>query len=285
MSPQPLLVTVNPVVSKPFVKWVGGKRRVIPELLRSLPTTFEHYYEPFVGGGALFFHLRSMNLLQEHRITISDFNLRLIRTYRGIRDDVNGIIERLRHHKIHHCKEYFYRVRDVKVDEYKNDADVAAWFIYLNKTAFNGLYQVNKKNRFNAPMGKYKNPNICDVDNLKSCNSALQNVEILHGSFEKAPRKARVNDLVYFDPPYVPVSTTSSFTSYTQAGFGGHEQIQLRNFAKSLKEKGIQVMLSNSDHDLVHELYEEFDIRQIKVGRAINCKAKSRGKVGEVIIT
>ena len=103
MSPQPLLVTVNPVVSKPFVKWVGGKRRVIPELLRSLPTTFEHYYEPFVGGGALFFHLRSMNLLQEHRITISDFNLRLIRTYRAIRDDVEAVIDRLRHHKIHHC--------------------------------------------------------------------------------------------------------------------------------------------------------------------------------------
>ena len=285
MSPQPLLVTVNPVVSKPFVKWVGGKRRVIPELLRSLPTTFEHYYEPFVGGGALFFHLRSMNLLQEHRITISDFNLRLIRTYRAIRDDVEAVIDRLRHHKIHHCKEYFYRVRDVQVDQYDKDADVAAWFIYLNKTAFNGLYRVNKKNRFNTPLGKYKNPNICDIDNLKACHTALQNVEILHDSYDQSAKTADVDDLVYFDPPYVPVSATASFTSYTHAGFGGREQINLRNLAQSLKQKGVQVMLSNSDHDLVHELYQDFDIRNIKVGRAINCKGNSRGKVGEVIIT
>lgn len=285
MPPQPMLVTVNPVVAKPFVKWVGGKRRVIPELLRSLPTTFEHYYEPFIGGGALFFHLRNLNILQDGQITISDFNLRLVRTYKAIRDDVDGVIARLKHHKRHHSKPYFYEVRDVAVDDYKNDADVAAWFIYLNKTAFNGLYRVNKKNRFNAPMGKYKNPNICDTDNLLICHKALQNVNILHGSFEKAPSLAQAEDLVYFDPPYVPVSATSSFTSYTNEGFGFKEQELLRDLALDLRKRDVHVMLSNADHELVHELYTDFTVRQIQVGRAINCKAKARGKVGEVIIT
>ena len=156
MASEHLLLKLNPVIAKPFVKWVGGKRRVIPELLFSLPATFDHYYEPFVGGGALFFHLRSLNLLQDNKITISDVNLRLIRTYKAIRDDVEGVIVRLKHHSKHHCRDYFYAVRDAEVDSYENDADVAAWFIYLNKTAFNGLYRVNKKNRFNAPMGKYK---------------------------------------------------------------------------------------------------------------------------------
>ena len=285
MPPQPLLVTVNPFVAKPFVKWVGGKRRVMPELLRSLPTSFEHYYEPFIGGGALFFHLRNLNILQDGSITISDYNERLIRTYKAIRDDVDGVISRLNHHKINHCKTYFYEVRDVAVDDYKNDSDVAAWFIYLNKTAFNGLYRVNKKNRFNTPMGKYKNPNICDVDNLMACHYALQNVEIIHASFEEVPHAAQSSDLVYFDPPYVPVSATASFTSYTNEGFGYHQQEKLRDLALELKNRNVQVMLSNSDHELVHDLYEDFDIRQIQVGRAINCKAKARGKVGEVIIT
>lgn len=285
MAPQHLLVKVSPIIAKPFVKWVGGKRRVIPELLLSLPTTFDHYYEPFVGGGALFFHLRSLNLLEDHKITLSDVNLRLIRTYRAIRDDVDGVIERLAHHKAHHCKDYFYKVRDVKVDNYKNDADVAAWFIYLNKTAFNGLYRVNKKNRFNAPMGKYKNPKICDVDNLRNCHTVLQTVELLHQPFYKAPIDAKAEDLVYFDPPYVPVSATASFTSYTNEGFGSEEQIHLRDVAWELREKGVHVMLSNSDHEVVRDLYKDFDVRSIQVGRAINCKGKSRGKVGEVIVT
>ncbi len=285
MAPQHLLVKSSPIIAKPFVKWVGGKRRVLPDLLLSLPTTFDHYYEPFVGGGALFFHLRSLNLLDDHKITLSDINLRLIRTYRAIRDDVDGVIERLEHHKKNHCRDYFYGVRDVKVDAYQNDADVAAWFIYLNKTAFNGLYRVNKKNRFNAPMGKYKNPAICDAANLRNCHTVLQTVELLHTPFDKAPIDAKKDDLVYFDPPYVPVSATSSFTSYTNEGFGYEEQERLRDVAWMLRRKGVNVMLSNSDHDLVHDLYQDFDVRQIKVGRAINCKAGSRGKVGEVIVT
>lgn len=285
MAPQHLLVKSSPIIAKPFVKWVGGKRRVLPDLLLSLPTTFDHYYEPFVGGGALFFHLRSLNLLDDHKITLSDVNLRLVRTYRAIRDDVEGVVERLEYHKKNHCRDYFYGVRDVKVDAYQHDADVAAWFIYLNKTAFNGLYRVNKKNRFNAPMGKYKNPAICDATNLRHCHIHLQTVEVLHTSFDQAPCNAKKDDLVYFDPPYVPVSATASFTSYTNEGFGYEEQERLRDLAWTLRQKGVNVMLSNSDHDLVHDLYKDFNVRQIKVGRAINCKSDSRGKVGEVIVT
>lgn len=284
MASEHLLLKLNPVIAKPFVKWVGGKRKVIPELLFSLPTIFDHYYEPFVGGGALFFHLRSLNVLQDHKITLSDVNLRLIRTYRAIRDDVDGVIIRLQHHAKNHCRDYFYAVRDAEVDTYDNDADVAAWFIYLNKTAFNGLYRVNKKNRFNAPMGKYKNPTICDTINLRNCHDALQTVEILHQSFTVTER-ADKGDLVYFDPPYVPVSATASFTSYTHEGFGMVEQTQLRNVALTLRNRGVNVMLSNSDHEIVRELYADFNVRGIQVGRAINSKATGRGKVGEVIVT
>ena len=284
MASEHLLLKLNPVIAKPFVKWVGGKRRVIPELLFSLPATFDHYYEPFVGGGALFFHLRSLNLLQDKKITLSDVNLRLIRTYKAIRDDVEGVVIRLKHHSKYHCRDYFYAVRDAEVDSYENDADVAAWFIYLNKTAFNGLYRVNKKNRFNAPMGKYKNPTICDETNLRNCHDALQTVELRHQSFA-AVKTASKGDLVYFDPPYIPVSATSSFTSYTNEGFGLTEQTELRDMALALRNKGVSVMLSNSDHEIVRDLYAEFNIRGIQVGRAINSKASARGKVGEVIIT
>ncbi len=272
--------------AKPFVKWVGGKRRVIPNLIAEMPDEFEHYYEPFIGGGALFFHLRSLNMLADHKITISDANLRLIRTYRAIRDDVEGVVERLEQHQKRNCKEYFYQVRDSEVDRFKRDADVAAWFIYLNKTAFNGLYRVNKKNRFNAPFGKYKNPNICNQENLWRCHGALQNVEILHGCFDYSSKTAKQGDFVYFDPPYVPISVSSSFTSYTKDGFGSLEQVLLRDHALRLKRKGVQVMLSNAEHPFVRELYEEnFDISSILVGRAINCKGNKRGSVGEVVMT
>ena len=271
--------------SKPFIKWVGGKRRVIPDLEYGIPRNIEHYYEPFVGGGAMFFHLRSQQRILDHQITLSDINLRLIRTYKAIRDNVDGVIDRLEHHKSNHCKDYYYAVRDLQVDLYKEDVDVAAWFIYLNKTSFNGLYRVNKKNKFNAPIGSYKDPNICDEETLRCASSALQNVRIIHKFFDHMRHEAREGDFVYFDPPYVPVSVTSNFTSYTNQGFGALEQTILRDLASDLKVRNINVMLSNSDHPYVNELYQDFDIQNIKVGRAINSKGSKRGKVGEVVIT
>jgi len=212
-------------------------------------------------------------------------NLRLVRTYRAIRDNVDAVVERLHHHAENNDKNYFYKIRDLAVDSFSKDADVAAWFIYLNKTAFNGLYRVNKKNRFNAPFGKYKNPNICDIENLNACHEALQTVNILHSCFDAASKEAKKNDLVYFDPPYVPVSVSSCFTSYTQNGFGSLEQLMLRDHSTRLRKKGVFVMLSNADHELVRKWYEGFKIRPIQVGRAINCKGNRRGPVGELIIT
>ena len=270
--------------AKPFIKWVGGKRRVIPEIIQHLPANIQHYYEPFIGGGALFFYLRSQGALMDGMVTISDLNLRLIRTYKAVRDNVDGLIDRLMNHSVKHSKDYFYEVRAQDVDSFGSDLDVAAWFIYLNKTAFNGLYRVNKKNVFNAPFGKYANPKICDVANLRACSSALQNVQIVHRYFDHMRAEAEEGDFVYFDPPYVPVSVTSNFTSYTHQGFGALEQTLLRDMALELKEGGVSVLLSNSDHSFVRELYSEFGIRGIQVGRAINCKGDSRKAVGEVLI-
>lgn len=272
--------------ARPFVKWVGGKRRVVPEILARMPSMFYNYYEPFIGGGALFFALRSLGVLSDHHATISDTNLRLIRTWRAVRDNVHGLIDRLSEMSEQHCKTYFYAVRDWDVDSSTEDADVAAWFIYLNKTCFNGLYRVNKKNRFNAPMGRYKNPSICAADNLLLCHAQLQNVEILHSQYDFVLERAGADDFVYFDPPYVPVSPTASFTAYTQNGFGLLQQTLLRDIARDLKEKGTHVMLSNSESPLIWDWYgEHFQIDTIKVGRAINSKAKMRGAVGEVLIT
>lgn len=273
------------VIASPFLKWVGGKRRVLPEIFKDMPEMFQHYYEPFIGGGALFFYLRSHGLLMDHQITISDANLRLVRTYKAIRDDVDGVIERLSVYKERHCKEFYYDMRDVDIDRKRSNTDVAAWMIYLNKTGFNGLYRVNKKNRFNTPFGSYANPAICDEENLRACSYALQHVEILHAYFDHISKRIKKNDFVYFDPPYVPVSLTASFTAYTNDGFGSLEQTILRDLSREIKDKGAHVTLSNSDHPFVRELYKGFRVRSIEVGRAINSKGDSRGKVGELIIS
>ncbi len=272
-------------LAKPFVKWVGGKRKVIPELIKDMPSVFGHYYEPFIGGGALFFYLRCRGFLLDHDITISDLNLRLVRTYRAVRDDVENLIDRLAVYSQKHSNTFFYHTRSTEIDKAKSDTDVAAWFIYLNKTAFNGLYRVNKKNQFNTPIGRYKNPAICDVDNLRACSEALQSVQIKHAYFDHMRAAVRPDDFIYFDPPYVPVSLSSNFTSYTKDGFGDLEQRMLRDLAQEFKEMGAHVMLSNAEHSFVRDLYKSFNVRKIHVGRAINCKGKSRGAVGEVIIS
>jgi DNA adenine methylase len=224
-------------------------------------------------------------LLQNHSITLSDLNLRLIRTWRAVRDNPEGLIDRLEEHRKRHSVAHFYATRALDVDSYKQDADVGGWMIYLNKTAFNGLYRVNKKNRFNAPFGRYKKPNICDAENLRACSIALQNVELIHEQFAHLRKKVHHQDFVYFDPPYVPASVTSSFTSYTKEGFGSLEQVMLRNLAQELKEKGAHVMISNAEHPVVREWYGDFQIRSIQASRSINSKASKRGPVGEVIIT
>jgi len=271
----PLTESVD--ATRPFVKWAGGKRQLLPALKMRAPSTYGRYFEPFIGGGALFFALRPA------RAVLSDVNTRLIRTYRGVRDDVDGVIARLETYP--YDETFFYEMREIDIDA-RSDADVAAWFIYLNKTGYNGLYRVNRKNRFNVPFGRYTNPAICDEPNLRRCSAALQGVDLVEGGFEESVRAAARGDFVYFDPPYVPLSATSSFTAYTSAGFGAEEQTRLRDVARALKRRGVMVMLSNSSAPFVHKLYARgFRIDEVPATRAVNSRASGRGAVPELIIT
>jgi DNA adenine methylase len=268
-------------VPHPFVKWVGGKRFLIPEIsahiAKYMPGGFGTYHEPFVGGGALFFHLKP------ERAVISDNNERLVRTYRGIRDQLEDVILNL--DAIDNDKETFLQIRAMQVDDLEYDAEVAAWFIYLNKTGFNGLYRVNRKNIFNVPYGKNPNATVCDVENLRACSEALAETTIGEGDFTTVLDQAQPGDFVYFDPPYAPLTETSNFTSYTRDKFAAVDQERLRNVALDLKRSGVHVLLSNSDAPLVHDLYAEgFESREVLVPRNVNSVASKRGKVPELLI-
>ena len=241
-----------------------------------MPSTFEHYFEPFVGGGALFFALRPA------AATLADINDRLIRTYEGVRDDVDGVIELLASYP--HRERFFYSMRDVDIDA-RSDTEVASWLIYMNKTGYNGLYRVNRKNRFNVPFGRYVNPTICDEPTLRACASALAGKELLVSDFETVAARAKRGDFVYFDPPYVPLSVTSSFTSYTSYGFGPNEQTRLRDLARTLKRRGVSVLVSNSSAPFVRDLYSDgFEVTEVSATRMVNSKATGRGPVTELII-
>jgi DNA adenine methylase len=262
---------------RPFVKWVGGKRQLLDQLLKHVPERYSTYFEPFVGGGALFFALRPA------KAVLADVNERLIRTYKGVRDDVDGVIKLLR--KYPYDSEFFYRMREREIDA-GSDAEVAAWFIYLNKTGFNGLYRVNRDNRFNVPFGRYARPTICDERTLRACSAALARVELLVADFEEVVASAKKRDLVYFDPPYVPLSATSYFTSYTSSGFDAKEQIRLRDVALKLKRRGASVLLSNSSAPFVRDLYAQgFKLVEVPAIRMVNSKASARGAIPELLIT
>ncbi len=263
-------------MAKPFVKWVGGKRQLLPELRKRLPSSFGTYHEPFVGGGALFFDLAPSSAV------LTDSNERLVRTYRAIRDDVESVIGVLTTYP--HDQEFYEKLRSLDPDDADN-AIVAAWFVYLNKCGFNGLYRVNKSGVFNVPFGDQKNPTICDADNLRACSAALQGVEIRHEHFANVLSRAKTNDLVYFDPPYVPLSASSNFTAYTSSGFDLSEQVKLRDVARELKRRGVHVLLSNSSAPLVETLYGDgFECSRVDASRAINSDGAKRGKVAEVIL-
>ncbi len=261
---------------RPFIKWVGGKRQLLAELLGHVPASYGRYFEPFVGGGALFFTLRPP------KAVLADVNERLIRTYKGVRDNVDEVIKLLKTYP--HDRAFFYEFRERAVDA-GTDAEVAAWFIYLNKTGFNGLYRVNRSNGFNVPFGRYANPNICDEPTLRACSAALKNAELLVADFEVVVHQAKAGDFVYFDPPYVPLSATSLFTSYTAQGFGAPDQIRLRDTARALKKGGIRVLLSNSSAPLVRDLYKRgFRMNEVSAKRGINSDVTSRGAVIELVI-
>jgi DNA adenine methylase len=264
---------------KPFVKWVGGKSQIIQEITTRLPRTFTRYYEPFVGGGALFFHL------QPKKACLSDINDELINVYNVVKNDVEALIKDLSKHVYEEA--YFYNIREAdRSPSYKHWGTVrkASRFMYLNKTCYNGLYRVNSKGYFNTPFGSYQNPKICDPENLRLCSQALQGVEICCSSYHLVEERSKPGDFVYFDPPYAPLTVTSNFTSYSKDGFGKEDQEELRNLCLRLDHKGVQWMVSNSSAPLILDLYKNYNLEMISASRAINSKGTLRGKVKEVII-
>lgn len=275
--------TISPIaatVPKPFVKWVGGKTQLLPELVKRVPGDINRYYEPFVGGGALFFRL------QPHRACLTDSNPALVNLYTVIRDKVDELVKDLDKHI--YDEEYFYKIRSVdRTAEYEHWTDVqrASRFIYLNKTCYNGLYRVNSKGQFNAPFGRYTNPTILDSENLYACHAVLKKTVVEVSDFYNIRRRVRPNDFVYFDPPYAPLSATAKFTSYTQNGFDVDTQYRLRDLCRALDKRSIRFMLSNSSASLILDLYAEFNIELVYATRSINSNVRKRGKVPEVIVT
>ncbi len=273
---------------KPFVKWVGGKRQLLKQF-REMDLYPPHnfnplssaYFEPFVGGGAVFFDLLPQ------KAVLSDLNKELVITYNIIKNDINALIGSLKKYKYE--KEYYLKIRAKKIENL-SDLEIASRFIYLNRTCFNGMYRVNKDGGFNVPFGKYSNPTICDEDNLRKVSSALKNVKIENEDYKKVLGKAKKGDFVYFDPPYYPVSKTASFTSYTKEDFLDKEQIELRDTFLALTKRGCFVMLSNSDTPFINKIYKEIEkygvkITRVRAGRAINSKGSKRGKINEVLVT
>ena len=288
---------------KPFVKWVGGKGQLIEEIEKMLPSDGEKvltkYAEPMVGGGALLFNILSRYQFDE--LYISDINSELINAYIAIKQDVEALIERLNEMQMTFLpldengrKYYYYNVRDkfntVKLSD-STSTEKAAYFIFLNKTCFNGLYRVNRKGLFNVPMGSYKNPTICDAENLRNIHEALQNVTIVCGDYSQSQSFIDSETFVYLDPPYRPISETSAFTSYNSDAFDDNEQIRLAKFIDEINAAGAKIVLSNSDPKNVNEednffdnLYKNYKINRVEASRAINSKGDKRGKINELLI-
>jgi len=256
--------------ARPFLKWVGGKRSIIPELINRLPKNYGDYHEIFLGGGALYF------ALQPEVAYLSDVNFHLILTFKAVRDNVDQLIFNLKIHARHHNKEYYLKARKRLFKE-EDPVHIAALFIYLNKTCYNGLYRVNKAGGFNVPMGNYKYPAILDEENLRNASKILQNAEIEQQDFSQA--KIVKGDFYYIDPPY-----HQTYNGYSGQGFGDKEHSKLADFCRTINEKGGYFMLSNSDTDLVQELYKEYNKEKVLASRSVTCKANGRNKEYELII-
>lgn len=289
--------------AKPFVKWAGGKGQLLNEIKKHYPLglgyTYTKYAEPFVGGGAVLFDVLNTYLLEE--IYISDTNAELINTYKVLRDDVEILIESLQQYQLEYLpldedarKVYFYEKRKrynfLKKQDVLNE-EMAALFIFLNRTCFNGLYRVNSKDEFNTPIGSYKSPLICDSDNLLQVSALLRDITIFHGDYNEAEHFIDDRTFAYFDPPYRPLNATSNFTSYTQSAFNDDSQKELAELIQKLNKKGAYVIASNSDpknvdeeDEFFDELYKGLKIKRISANRMINSNANSRGKISELLI-
>jgi DNA adenine methylase len=259
---------IKTATARPFLKWVGGKRSILPELLDRMPKEYARYYEPFLGGGALFF------AVQPKKAFLSDINFHLIVTFQAVRDHVDRVIAQLKNLENKHSKEFYQKARLLL---FEDPVLIAALFIYLNKTCYNGLYRVNKSGFFNVPMGDYKTPAIVDEDNLWACCKLLEGKDITQQNFDQL--KPRIGDFYYLDPPY-----HETYSGYSGGGFGDNEHIALAAFAKRIDEKGAKFMLSNSDTPFVRKLYKGYTIEKVSASRMVSCKGDGRGKENELII-
>lgn len=272
---------------KPVLKWVGGKRQLIDKIIPLIDINNKIYVEPFVGGGAILFEL------QPERAIINDYNEELMNVYKVIKENPKQLLNQLSTHKKNNSESYFYKIRslDRSADYNKlNNVEKAARIIYLNKTCYNGLYRVNSSGQFNSPFGRYKNPNIINEITINAVSEYFNknDVDILTGDYRKVLEEVDSNHFVYLDPPYMPISFSSSFTGYTDNGFGLNEQIILRDECVKLHKKGVKFIQSNSCSEKIYELYsgiEGFTILTVNATRAINSKADKRGSIEEVLIT
>ena len=272
------------LILSPVLKWVGGKRQLLNEIIPMIPSNCTTYVEPFIGGGAVLFEL------QPKKAIINDYNSELINVYNTIKDYPEELILELQFHKDNNTSEYFYSVResdrDVEIFDKMTAVQKAARIIYLNKTCFNGLYRVNSSGQFNSPYGKYKNPNIVNDKVVRAMSKYFNDnsITINNGDFKESLKGLRKGSFVYLDPPYMPISVSSSFTGYTDTGFDVNKQIELKNVCDNLNEKGIKFLQSNSDCEFIRELYKDYNIKIIKAKRNINSKGNLRGEINEVLI-
>ncbi|HHY74738.1 MAG TPA: DNA adenine methylase [Bacillus bacterium] len=273
-------------LAQPFLKWAGGKRQLLPEIRKYVPKRINTYYEPFIGAGAVLFDL------QPKKAIVNDINVELVNVYNVVKDKVDELIEELKMHENRNDSEYFYTMRDLDRDKKKynqlSQVERAARMIYLNKTCYNGLFRVNSQGQFNVPFGKYKNPQIVNEIVLKAVHNYLRlnDVTIWNKDFSEVINSVKKGDFVYFDPPYDPVSDTSSFTGYSLAGFNRDDQLRLRDVCVELDKRGCKFLLSNSATDFIKEKYNEkgFHVEIVSASRHINSVASKRGKIDEVLV-
>ncbi len=263
----------------PFLKWAGGNRQLLSHIEARIPERIDTYFEPFIGGAAVFFRLAARRSFK--RAVLADANRDLIDCYKAVREDVDGVIGALR--KYRNDRDQYYRVRAQDPDT-MSDVERAARVIYLNRCGYNGLYRVNSKGRFNVPFGRYKRPVICDEDKLRAASVALRKAKLVCGDFTRILSKVGPDDFVYFDPPYVPLSATSSFTAYAKRQFGARDQARLADVLRGLAHRKVPALLSNSYCRETRELYLGFDLETVPARRSINSVAGGRGPIDELLV-
>ncbi len=266
--------------ASPIVKWAGGKRQLLDELLARVPAKFNAYHEFFLGGGALFFELYNTGRID--RAVLSDINPRLINLYKVVQNQPYELIEELKDKTYANNERAFYNIRK---SEPSDEVEMAARFVYLNKTAFNGLYRENSSGKFNVPFGRYKNPRILDEEGILAASEAFSKATLLCGDFSKVEDYANTGDFAYFDPPYYPLDNTASFTAYNSRSFSGFDQKRLKKTFDVLTNRGVNILLSNSHTNFITDLFSDRDIASVMANRMINCKANGRGPIREVMIT